>query len=94
MVGLNQPNRLVYHSDCIVPEFPFSGAEAEAEAEAAAESEADADADAEVDVDAEAEAEAEAAAEATAEAETVEGFGGVEGLVLLQATGIGGCSAF
>ena len=46
MVGLNQPNRLVYHYDCIVPEFPFSGAEAEAEAEAAAESEADADADA------------------------------------------------
>ena len=92
MVGLSQPNRLVYHYDCIVPEFPFSGAEAEAEAEAAAESEADADADAEVDVDAE--AEAEAAAEATAEAETVEGFGGVEGLVLLQATGIGGSSAF
>ena len=92
MVGLNQPNRLVYHSDCIVPEFPFSGASAEAEAEASAESEADADA--EVDVDAEAEADAEAVAEATAEAETVEAFGGVEGLVLLQATGIGGSSAF
>ena len=73
----------------------YCGAElAEASAEASAESEADADADAEVDVDAEAEAEAEAAAEATAEAETVGGFGGVEGLVRLQATGIGGSSAF
>ena len=65
-----------------------------AAAEAAAQADAAAQAEAAEAAAAEAEAEAEAAAVATAEVDTSEGLGGVEGLVCLQATGIGGSSAF